>query len=380
MKIPFNDLQRLDPALKSIISEDILQIINKSYYLLGDFTSKFEVEFARYCNSSFCVTVANGTDALEIALRAAGCTTGSEVITVSNAGNYTTTACHLCGAIPIYVDVNPYTLGMNIDHALDAITSLTQAIVVTHLYGIPVNVEELKTRLHAIGRSDIYVVEDCAQAHGAKVNNKVVGSLGDLSCFSFYPTKNLGAFGDAGAITCNDPEMYEKIKKLRQYGWSKKYVSSISLSRNSRMDEIQAAVLLRKLPYLNAWNIRRNEILNFYQSMCKNNRILGSSFEGSVSHLCVILTNDRKSAISHLLNSGVATDVHYPLLDFDQPCYQSDKSSHSQAKFKLFGDLENSRLYIKQILSIPCFPEMLDSEVEYIGNILKSFDMSDASD
>jgi aminotransferase EvaB len=209
MQIPINDLKRQYDRLAGELTPRIAAVLSRGIFLFGTETKAFEAEFASYCGVRHCISVANGTDAIELALRAAGCDGDSEVITVANAGSYSTTACNLVGATPVYVDIDRSTLGLRIDAVQEALTPRTRCLIVTHLYGLAVDVPALRRALEAQGRSDVIVIEDCAQAHGARLGNGVVGSFGDLATFSFYPTKNLGAAGDGGAVLTGDDAMAE---------------------------------------------------------------------------------------------------------------------------------------------------------------------------
>jgi dTDP-4-amino-4,6-dideoxygalactose transaminase len=359
MKIPFHDPKRQYLVLREEIQHAIVEVCEQGRYLFGYKTEEFEQSFAQFCGSTHCISVANGTDALEIALRAVGCTVNSEVITVANAGCYTTTACRIIGAIPVYVDVLPKSLTLNIKAALEAVTDSTRAIVVTHLYGIAVDVPKLKAGLEKLGRQDIAIIEDCAQAHGAKLNGKSVGSMGDIGSFSFYPTKNLSAMGDGGALICHSQELADKLRKLRQYGWSGKYKSTIPLGRNSRLDEIQAAILLVKLPHLEQYNTRRRNIIGHYTAAAPEGLvILEQNSESQVGHLCVAMHSERAQVREQLHRAGIATDIHYPILDHNQPISNDLKST--------VHDLRISIDTNKLIFSLPCFPELTDSEVDYV--------------
>src|SRR5262249_60213701 len=223
MAVPLLDLGRRVGVVEGDVMGGWKGLVNQGVFIGGATVEQFESAFARYCGSAHCIAVANGTDALELALRALGIQSGDEVITVANAGGYTTTACHAVGIKPVYVEVEPLTCQLNPELIEADITSKSRAVVVTHLYGLMNDVGELRRRLLGVGRPDIAILEDCAQAHGACHRGAMAGSLGDAAAFSFYPTKNLGAFGDAGAIVCGNETIAEKVRQLRQYGWDKKY-------------------------------------------------------------------------------------------------------------------------------------------------------------
>ena len=248
MHVPMNDPRRTSASISGAISVAIERVVSSGWYLSGNETTGFEAAFAEHVGVPDCVAVANGTDALELALRALGVEPGDRVLTVSNAGGYTLTALAAIGAVPCFVDVDPVTLTLDISAAVDAATSRTTAVVATHLFGYAVDVSELRRCLDAAGHRHVVILEDAAQAHGASVDGRRVGSLGDAASFSFYPTKNLGALGDAGAVTTRHADVAHRVRSLHQYGWTQRYVSTIPGGRNSRIDEMQAAILGVALP------------------------------------------------------------------------------------------------------------------------------------
>jgi dTDP-4-amino-4,6-dideoxygalactose transaminase len=343
-------------ALRSEINAVVEQVLSSGSWLNGPWTGRFEQEFATWCAVNHCVLVSNGTDALELAMRALGIGAGDEVVTVANAGGYATTACRLVGATPVWVDVRADTLGIDPSRIADAITDATRLVVVTHLYGIAADVAALRANLDRIGRGDVRILEDCAQAHGAMRDQRKVGSLGDIGTFSFYPTKNLGAIGDAGAVVTNSAEIAERIVRLRQYGWTAKYVSALPYGRNSRIDELQAAILSVKLPHVDAWNARRRHIVTRYaDEIAPPNEIVGAREPSNVGHLAVLRTSDRRTIITALGQAGIATDVHYPVLDCDQVSQQGLPGR------KL--SLSVSERARDEILTLPCYPELSDDDV-----------------
>ena len=260
--VALNDLLRQTTALQSELAASVNRVLASGWYILGRECAAFESEFAAYCGVAHCVSVANGTEALELALRALGIGPGDTVATVANAGGYSTTAIRAIGAEPLYIDIDPATMNMSAADLAARLTPAVRAVIATHLYG---RMADLPALLAVTGRAAVPLVEDCAQAHGASIGGKKAGSWGALACFSFYPTKNLGALGDGGAITTNDPRLAQRVKSLRQYGWSSKYQCA-EYGRNSRMDEMQAAILRAKLPHLDAWNARRREIAAIYSA------------------------------------------------------------------------------------------------------------------
>jgi dTDP-3-amino-2,3,6-trideoxy-4-keto-D-glucose/dTDP-3-amino-3,4,6-trideoxy-alpha-D-glucose/dTDP-2,6-dideoxy-D-kanosamine transaminase len=359
MLVPLQNPKRQYLALETDIRHAIDAVLDSGRYIFGTHTSAFEAAFAQFCGVDHCISVGNGTDALELALRAVGCSAGGQVITVANAGGYTTTVCRAIGSVPVYVDVVQDSLTLDISAAIAAVTAQTQAIVVTHLYGIAVDVLALREKLAAIGRSDIAVIEDCAQAHGASLQGQLVGSLGTLGTFSFYPTKNLGALGDGGAIVCQDAQLAQKLRQLRQYGWSEQYKSTVPYGRNSRLDELQAAILLQKLPYVHTWNDRRRAIVEAYRQAAPDTlQILGYPDQRYVAHLCIAMHPERDRCRAQLQAAEIMTGIHYPILDFDQPSATGlDQVIHPTPV---------SQMAVCQIFTLPCFPELTDDEIEYV--------------
>jgi dTDP-4-amino-4,6-dideoxygalactose transaminase len=342
--------------------------LEQGIFVGGPSILRFEERFAEYSGAGHCIALGNGTDALELALRAVGVARGDEVITVANAGGYTTTACLSIGAIPVYVDVDPTTAQLSLDEIGASLSSKTKAIVVTHLYGLMNDVVMVRSRLSSFGREDILVIEDCAQAHGAVLAGRKIGSLGDAGAFSFYPTKNLGAVGDAGAIVCLDSDVAQRARKLRQYGWDSKYHSVLHGGRNSRMDPIQAMVLSAQLPTLAASNAGRRRICEVYASNLNPGwKMIRSEGAEFVGHLAVLIAPDsaaREDARRLLTERGIGCDVHYPILDCDQPAWQG--------RVRISGDLRVSRLLTQRILSIPCFPEMTTDELEQVVDAIRA--------
>jgi dTDP-4-amino-4,6-dideoxygalactose transaminase len=334
-----NDLRRHTEPIQEAVQHAVARVIARGWYILGPEVEAFESEFARWCAAEYCVSVGNGTDALELALKAAGVTAGQHVATVANAGMYSTTAILGCGAIPVWVDVDPETMNMSPEQ-LSSVRA--DAVIVTHLYG---RMAPMPAILDAA--RGMPVIEDCAQAHGASLHGRRAGTWGAAGAFSFYPTKNLGAFGDGGAITTNDAEIATRLRALRQYGWTSKYTSTVEGGRNSRLDEVQAAILRVQLPLLDGWNERRREIASIYGGE--------RGGDSDVVHLYVIRTGDRDRVRLELRKRGYATEVHYPVPDY---CQRSVNRTDVT--------LPETERCCAEVLTLPCFPEMTDSEV---GNV-----------
>lgn len=362
MRVPFNDPARQVGVLRSSIAEALDSVVDSGWFIHGRQHDAFEAEFAAYCGVAECVGVANGTDALEVGLRSVGCERGTEIITVANAGGYTTTACLVLGATPVFADIDPVTLQMDVGALDGLITSATRAIVVTHLYGYMADVEAVIRLARPRG---IAVIEDCAQAHGASRGGCRAGSFGDLATFSFYPTKNLGALGDGGAIVTDDPEIAHRCRMLRQYGWESKYDARLAGGRNSRLDEMQAALLRVKLPLLDGWNERRREIVAAYREAAGAGafRLAHAPADDYVAHLCVGMHPDREAARHNLRDRGIDTAVHYPIPD------------HRQAALAgvawRSASLAATELACESVLSLPCYPELTDAEVAHVAEALR---------
>ncbi|MEB2024133.1 DegT/DnrJ/EryC1/StrS family aminotransferase [Xanthomonas campestris pv. campestris] len=356
--IPVNSLSRHIAPLQDKLSQIAGDIIASGYYVLGPNVKAFEQEFAGYCGARHCVSVANGTDALELSLKALGIGQGDRVAVVANAAMYGTSAVLACGATPIFVDIGAGTGLMSVAALEAALAGKTtpKAVIVTHLYGQLAEIEAIVALCHARG---IKVVEDCAQAHGAERNGRRAGSFGDIASFSFYPTKNLGALGDGGAIVTNDDELAARAAQLRQYGCTAKYTNSLRGGRNSRLDELQAAMLRYMLPLLDGWNQRRREIANRYAQGLSNPRIEAAGQVGAdnVAHLYVVRCDDREQLRAHLQAAGVQTEVHYPLCDHRQPCHAGAFDSVV---------LPNTEADAARVTTLPCFPELTDAEVDRV--------------
>ena len=356
MRIPTNDLKRHLDGIRDLVDTATARVVDSGWYIFGEEGASFEREFAAYCGTRACVGVANGTDALEFALRGVGVAAGSRVATVANAGFYTSTALLAIGAAPVFVDVEPDTHLMDLDALRSVLSERIDAVVVTHLYGL---LHDMAHLLRITDAHGVPVIEDCAQAHGAIRGGKKAGSFGRAAAFSFYPTKNLGAVGDAGAVVTNDTSVATRIQLLRQYGWAPKYHVTLDGARNSRLDEMQAAVLLAKLPHLDRWNARRREIAARYSRGLRNARILVPAIRGSeyVAHLYVIVCEEREKLRAHLAAAGIMTDIHFPVPD------------HRQRVLSAKGPwpaLPVSESLSQRVLTLPCYPELTDKEVDFV--------------
>ena len=338
-------------------------MLASGWLVLGPETAAFEKEFAAYVGVDFAVGVGNGSDAIELALRALGVEAGDRVATVANAGMYTCGSILHLGAVPYFMDVDLKTQCVSVAEVDAALEAGVRAVVVTHLYGRAVPGIDLMAQLCA--DRGVPLIEDCAQAHGAKVAGRRVGAFGDVACFSFYPTKNLGALGDGGAVVCSDPETQLALRQLRQYGWTQKYEVTCPGGRNSRLDELQSAVLRVFLPHLDSDNARRRHWGHCYERGLKNPWVqVPTEFgENHVVHLFVVRVEARESLAAHLHQCGIATDVHYPIPDHLQPVLTG----------KVVRSLPCTELLATQVLTLPCYPEMTEQEVAHVVDSVNSW-------
>jgi dTDP-4-amino-4,6-dideoxygalactose transaminase len=363
-KILINDLSAHVSKNRKQIEQAIHRVLESGWLVLGSEVLRFEQSFSEYIGASDCIGVANGTDALELALRALGVGQGDSVATVANAGAYTTTALLAIGAVPWFMDVDRDTQSVTLSEVSKAIDRGVKAVVGTHLFGLAI--PELGEISSLCQEKGVYFLEDCAQAHGAKSGAKSVGSFGDAACFSFYPTKNLGALGDGGAIVTSDRSLARQIRQIRQYGWEDKYLIGIDGGRNSRLDEIQAAILNEFLVQIDSWNARRRQIAGRYSSEIRHPEIWTppSRQEEYVAHLYVIRSQNRDKLAQYLRSKGIACEIHYPVQDNLQPIFGD--------RYKAIS-LENTECLSKEILTIPCYPEMTDRQVSTVIEALNSW-------
>ncbi len=355
-------------AHKAEIDAAAARVLDSGWYILGEEVAAFEEEFAAYLGVHHAIGVASGTDALEIALRACGVGAGGAVFTVSHTAVATVAAIERAGATPVLVDIDPTSYTMDPNHLEDAIKSVLHArssvvrrpssIIPVHLYGHPADMPAI---LDIARRYDLYVIEDCAQAHGAVLQDRRIGAWGHMAAFSFYPTKNLSALGDGGMVVTDDPDLAERAGMLREYGWQERYVSSIP-GVNSRLDELQAAVLRVKLRYLDEENDRRREIAQTYTRMLAETDLTLPTCWPEVEHVYhqyVVCTSHRSALRTHLRDRGVGTLVHYPQAVHQQPAYAGRLVTN--------GDLSHSERAAAQVLSLPMYPELTDRQVTLIA-------------
>lgn len=342
-------------AHKDEIDRAIARVLSNGRYVLGPEVSAFESEFCQYIGVSHGVGVGNGTEAIHLALRACGIGAGDEVITVAHTAAATVAAIVMSGAKPVFVDIEPEYFTLDVTRVEDAVTSASRAIIPVHIYGQPVDMDTL---MPIARKHNLRVIEDCAQAHGARLNDRLVGSFGDMACFSFYPTKNLGALGDGGMIVTSDKALAEKAKLLREYGWAERNICSLD-GFNSRLDEIQAAVLRVKLRYLDVDTRSRRAIAAEYGLSLKNtDMVLPQQREDTrhAYHLYVVRTESRDGLITWLGKQDIQALVHYPV-----PVHQQPAFAHFNSK-----SLPITEAAAKQVVSLPIYPELSAEDVQMI--------------
>lgn len=345
------------------IETAVLKVLRGSRFILGDEVEALEREFADFVGVKAAIAVANGTDALELAMRALGIGPDDEVITVSHTAVATVAAIEAAGATPVLVDVDSDTFTLDASQLQKVLTPRTRAVIAVHLYGQAAD-------LDAIGDfcalNKLFLIEDVSQAHGAKLNGRRLGSIGHIACFSCYPTKNLGAIGDAGIVVTNDDALAEKVRMVREYGWRERYVSNI-IGRNSRLDELQAAILRVKLKHLDSDNGRRQKIAASYAEL-----LAGMSIQlpvvrmnaEHVFHLYVIKTANRQSLIDHLNAQGVQAGIHYPMPVHLQPAYKG--------RIRTAPSMNVTESLCQEVLSLPMYPELKPLQLLEIVEAIKS--------
>jgi len=365
--IPFVDLAQQYKALKNEVQKAIVPIFKNGHFIGGAEVDLFEKEFALYLGAKYCVTVNSGTDALILGLRALSFEKGDEVLVPTNTFVATALGISENGYKPVFIDCD-IDYGINLSDLKRKITKKTKAIILVHLYGRPDKIDEVKKIISETGQK-IHLIEDACQAHGAEYKGKKVGTFGILSFFSFYPGKNLGAYGDGGAIITDDSALEKKCRLLHQYGQEKKYYHKI-LGVNSRLDTVQAAILLTKLKHLEMWNGQRRKAAVLYTNLL--NKVLPDiiaphEYEGrkSVYHLYVIRVKRRDELLAYLQTKGVQALIHYPFPLHLQECYKYLGGTQ--------GDLPISESFAKEIISLPLFPEITKAQITYIVNTISTF-------
>ncbi len=364
MKINFVDIQKQYKQHEKEFDDAIKKVLLKGDFILGEEVATFEKEFAVFCEVKHCIGVASGTDALFLSLLALGIGSGDEVITAANTFIATTRAIQMTGASPVLVEMNPQTYNIDVTKIEKAITKKTKVILPVHLYGQPADMDPI---IKIAKKYSLRIVEDAAQAQGATYKGKRIGGIGDITGFSFYPGKNLGAYGDAGAITTNNKTLAEKVKLLRDWGTNVKYYHEIP-GYNSRLDTIQAAVLRVKLRYLEKWNKRRNDIAKRYDQLFQKTEFVVPYIlpdAESVYHLYLIQVQKRDVLLSYLKKHGIYAGIHYPI-----PLHLQKANKNLGYKK---GDFPLTEAYTKKIISLPIHPELTNDEVDYIVEKVKDF-------
>ena len=357
------DLKAQYDAISDEITGAIQSVIESSAFVGGNAVREFEKEFAAYCDVRACVGVGNGTDAIYLVLRALGIGAGDEVITVAHTFIATSEAISMTGARPVFVDIKEDTMLMNPALLETAITPRTKAIIPVHLYGQPCEMDAIMKIAEHHG---LKVIEDAAQAHGARWRGRLVGSIGDAACFSFYPGKNLGAFGDAGAVVSNDEDLIERVRMFANHGRLEKYTHKME-GVNSRLDGLQAAILRVKLHHLDQWNESRRRHADFYLDSLTNGEIRPQTIHPDATpvwHLFVVRVSEREAFQQRLKNEGIATGIHYPIPLHLQLAYE-----HANIPP---GSLPVTEKVSAEVVSLPIYPELTPEQLETIVNAVRS--------
>jgi dTDP-4-amino-4,6-dideoxygalactose transaminase len=362
--VPFADFNLQRETLEADIYDALERVISRGWYILGPEVEAFEQEFANFLGASRAVGVATGTDALSLSLEALGIGHGDEVITSPLTATFTALAISRTGARPVFADVDPTTLNLAVDSVEKRLSLFTKAIIPVHLYGNPCDLP----RIMDLARDKaLRVVEDACQAHGARIDGKRAGTWGDTGCFSFYPTKNLGALGDGGLVATDDDDLADRLMRLRNGGQSSRYVHD-EVGVNSRLDELQAAVLRVKLERLEGWNQRRRDLADVYCEVLKGSPVepVATTPESeSVRHLFVVRAPDREGLCEALVADGVQTLIHYPVPAHLQPAYRD----LGQGK----GSCPVAEKAAEEILSLPLYPELTEEQVERVANAIRAY-------
>lgn len=364
MNVQFLDLKAQYEHIKSEVKERLDRVLESSQFALGTQVEEFEKNFARFCGAKYCVACNSGTSALHLALLASGIQPGDEVIIPSHTFIATAEAVSYCGAVPVFAEIDPRTYTLDPARIEERITMKTKAVVPVHLYGQPADMEPIKRICQARG---FILIEDAAQAHGARYRGKRVGSLGNTACFSFYPGKNLGAYGEGGAVVTDDKEAAETMRILRDHGQPRKYHHE-KIGFNYRMDGFQGAVLNVKLKYIEEWNSLRRKKAELYNDLLEGVPVVTPyepEYAESVFHLYVILTERRDALQEYLKEKGIYTGLHYPIPVHLQKAYRF--LSYQK------GDLPVTEWVANSLLSLPLYPELEDSHIRYVCKSIKNF-------
>ena len=363
MRVPFLDLKAQYKSIKDEVAVAIQQVLEKTAFAGGPFVGQFEKDFAGFCETQYAIGVGSGTEALWLALLGLGVGPGDEVITVPDTFIATAEAISYCGAMPVFVDVEENTYNMNPSLLEAAITPKTKAIIPVHLFGQMADMDPI---MEIARKHKLFVVEDASQAHGAEYKGKIAGSLGDAGCFSFYPGKNLGAYGEAGAVVTDNEELDRKIRMLRDHGQAKKYYHDL-VGWNARMDGIQGAILSVKLSHLPAWTEARRRNAKLYNERLGNTDGIKIPMESSdnkhVYHIYAIRVQDRDFLIKSLAEKDIHCGIHYPISLHLQEAYHSLKLGK--------GTFPVSEKVQAEFVSLPMFPELKSEQIDYIASEIK---------
>lgn len=364
MLVPFGDLKTHYANYKKQLDTAVHRVLESGHFILGPELERFERDFEEFLKTGYVAGCASGTEAIYLALAAAGVAAGDEVLVVAHTAVPTINAISMTGATPVFVDIDSATCLMDVEDLQQRITAKSKAIVPVHLYGQMVPMEPL---MKIAQKHNLKVIEDCAQATGATQNGVVAGNTGDFGTFSFYPSKNLGAFGDGGAVSTRSRENYDLLVKLRNYGQSKRYYHDI-VGINSRLDEMQAAILSAQIPFVAEWNERRREIAARYTAGLHD--VVQTPVEGEcnkhVYHLYVIQSGSRDALQSYLLENRIQTLIHYPI-----PAHL--QNAYSSLGWKV-GDLPSTERVCKRILSLPIHQNLSDEQVDAVIEAIRSFE------
>jgi dTDP-4-amino-4,6-dideoxygalactose transaminase len=365
MNVPFLDLKTQYKAIKDEIHTAINEVMENTAFAGGPFVAKFEQEFAKFCNCKHAVGVGTGTDALWLSLMALGMGKGAEVITVPNTFIATAEAISLAGATPVFVDVEEKTNNMNPSLLEAAITKKTKAIIPVHLFGQSADIDPIMAIAKKHG---LYVIEDACQAHGSEYKGKKTGSMGRTGCFSFYPGKNLGAYGEGGAVVTNDDALAAKMRMFRDHGQAKKYYHGI-IGWNARMDGIQGAVLNVKLKYLQGWNDSRRKLAQEYTRQLSGVKQIITPQEADYArhnyHIYAVRVEERDKLMAFLAEKGISCGIHYPV-----PIHLQDAYSFLNLDVGSFPIAEKCAA---EYLSLPMYPELTSEQINYVAKEIKEF-------
>jgi dTDP-4-amino-4,6-dideoxygalactose transaminase len=377
MSVPFVDLQAQYRAIKREVDEALARVVENAAFILGREVEAFETAFADYLGARFCVGVSSGTAAIQLALTACGIGAGDEVIVPANTFFATAEAVSTAGATPVFVDADPVSYTIDVNRLEAAITPRTRAIIPVHLYGQPADLDPI---FEIAARHNLAVIEDAAQAHGTLYKGRRVGARGRANCFSFYPGKNLGAYGEGGAVVTNDEEVARRVRLLRDHGSEQKYRHDV-IGYNFRLEGIQGAVLNVKLKYLDGWNdLRRAHAARYRELLAGAHDNSGASvlvlpqelpYARHIYHLYVVQTDERDALQKHLSDAGIQTGIHYPVPVHLQPAYQS--LGHRA------GDFPEAERQAARVLSLPMFPELSESQIARVAESVRAFAVSGLS-